>query len=229
MSSSPRLFCSKSHAAQYNNTKRDQDTRDKQRQSLRQTLSKRPTRPKTAKPSRISQAVKQKTARVRIARPKKIKPAIVGPYTRVYGLKCAHSGHLFYSRTKRKYAPEYQHLYSRDGKALYKFTFNIFDYPGLFDLSLVSQHGWYSVGGKCRKPINKTGCSRDHKVSITDAIANNYDPYYIKHPLNCELMLHIDNKIKHSKSSLTYQELVRRVDEYDLNGGVGGIRTLGTS
>ena len=47
----------------------------------------------------------------------------------------------------------------------------------VFDL--IKEYGWYSVGGKCKKPVNKTGCSRDHKVSITEAVLNQYDPYYI--------------------------------------------------
>ncbi|CAB4122358.1 hypothetical protein UFOVP29_10 [uncultured Caudovirales phage] len=233
VSHTARRFCSKSHAAQFNNTQRDQDSRSKQRQSLLATLAVKPKNPsKTTKPTQApSNAITRQPRKVRGSKQsssKLYKTQIEGPYTTVYRLICAHSGEAFYARHRRKYSPKYQHLYSRDGKALYKFTFNIYKYPDLFDLSLISQHGWYSVGGKSLKPLNKLGCSRDHKVSITDAIINNYDPHYIKHPLNCELMLHVDNKIKHSKSSLDYSDLVRMVDEYEHNGGRGGIRTLGT-
>lgn len=114
-----------------------------------------------------------------------------------------------------KYAPKYRHLYSKDGKAAYKFTFNVYDYPNLFDLSLIEKHGQYSVGGKCNKKENKTGCSRDHKVSINDAIKNGYDPFYIRHPLNCQIMLQSDNSRKKTKSSITYEELKKIVDEYE--------------
>lgn len=86
----------------------------------------------------------------------------------------------------------------------------------MFDLDQIKEYGWYSVGGKNRKPINKNGCSRDHKVSITDAIINGYDPFYIKHPLNCAIMRHIDNKKKHSKSSISYESLVQMVDDYEI-------------
>ena len=56
-----------------------------------------------------------------------------------------------------------------------------------------------------RKSVSKRFCNRscsasynnkitrDHKISIFDAIHMGYDPYYITHPLNCELMPWIDN------------------------------------
>ena len=59
------------------------------------------------------------------------------------------------------------------------------------------------------------GYTRDHKVSVNEAIKNNYDPYYIKHPLNCELMSFNDNNKKKTKSSISYDELVKKVDEYE--------------
>ena len=145
----------------------------------------------------------------------KSKGQIIGPFTKIYINPCVYSGELFVSKTIRKYSPKYQHLYSRDGKGVYKFTFNVYHYPNLFDLEFLKQHGWYSSGGKGNKPVNKYGCSRDHRVSVNEAINNNYDPYYINHPLNCELMLHADNSRKHKKSSITYEELVMRVDEYE--------------
>lgn len=234
VSSGPRRFCNSSHAAQFNNSQRSDESRAKQKKSLIETLNKKPRvqqQPKVAKPkiSKITPKSVQLEKREKQSVSRKAKAQIIGPYTRVYALICAHSNKLFYSRHHRKYSPQYQHLYSREGKALFKFTFNIYNYPDLFDLNLIEQYGWYSVGGKSRKAINKDGCSRDHKVSITEAIANQYDPYYIKHPMNCQLMRHRDNKIKHSKSSITYTELIKLVDEYDSkNGGTGGIRTLGT-
>lgn len=66
-----------------------------------------------------------------------------------------------------------------------------------------------------RSKDNPDGVTRDHKVSVNEAIINGYDSYYIKHPLNCELMLFGDNAKKHTKSSITYEELVEKVKEYD--------------
>lgn len=62
--------------------------------------------------------------------------------------------------------------------------------------------------------------SRDHKVSVDEAKKNNYDPYYITHPMNCELMPHIENNKKKITSSITYNELKLMVDNFDaLRGG----------
>lgn len=65
-----------------------------------------------------------------------------------------------------------------------------------------------------------SGVSRDHRVSVSSAIKNNYDPYYITHPINCELMHHIDNVKKHTSSSITYEELIKQVNDYDNLGGM---------
>jgi len=62
---------------------------------------------------------------------------------------------------------------------------------------------------------NTNGLTRDHKISVNEAIRNNYDPYYIKHPLNCELMSWKKNNKKKTKSSITYSKLKQLVDAYD--------------
>lgn len=64
---------------------------------------------------------------------------------------------------------------------------------------------------------NTNGLTRDHKLSVNEAIKNNYDPYYIKHPLNCELMSWTENNKKKTKSSITYEKLKQLVDDYDTN------------
>lgn len=79
----------------------------------------------------------------------------------------------------------------------------------MFDLSLITQFGFRN------SKTNPNGITRDHRVSVNHAIRNNYDPYYIKHPLNCELMTFNENNSKNTNSSITYEELVRIVDEYD--------------
>lgn len=92
----------------------------------------------------------------------------------------------------------------------YFFKFNVFNYPDLFDnLDLVKQVGWYVP------KTNSNGFSRDHKVSINDALNNNYDPYYITHPLNCDIIRQKENCIKRSKSSISYDELIKLVNDYD--------------
>ena len=96
----------------------------------------------------------------------------------------------------------------------YRFKFNVYHYPELFDIELLNKIGWYAPRGKSGK-WNPNGLSRDHKVSVAEAIKNNYDPYYITHQLNCELMPHSFNNTKNSDSSLSYSSLIKLVDEYD--------------
>lgn len=88
----------------------------------------------------------------------------------------------------------------------------MYHYPELFDLDFLNKHGFRKTKGK---NLNINGVSRDHRVSVSEALKNNYDPYYIKHPLNCELMLHSENQKKSTTSSLTYEELVKMVDDFD--------------
>lgn len=72
----------------------------------------------------------------------------------------------------------------------------------------LNQFGMWSVK-------NKNGLSRDHKLSVNDAIRNNYEPYYVRHPLNCEIMSWHDNNKKKTKSSISYGQLKKLVDDYE--------------
>ena len=74
---------------------------------------------------------------------------------------------------------------------------------------------WGVVWGSRWGNKNANGLSRDHKVSVNEAKKYNYNQYYISHPLNCELMLHIKNNKKKTKSSISYTQLLKLVDDYD--------------
>lgn len=141
------------------------------------------------------------------------------PFSKVEPRICEYTGKIWwYNGRHRKLSP-----YRKSSKEQYydkcafKFKFNVYHYPDIFDLSLIEQHGWYSCPGRKRgSGINNTkGVSRDHKVSRKEAFENSYDPYYISHIMNCDLMLHSENKHKEYRSSITYEELVRLVTEYD--------------
>jgi hypothetical protein len=127
---------------------------------------------------------------------------------KVLNCTCAHCGLKFITPKYRKYCDAHVHLYSHNGKARYWFSINVFKYPDLFDLEAIRRVGFRSLE-------NLYGYTRDHKVSVNEAIKNNYDPYYIKHVMNCELMLWIDNIRKYKRSSISYEELKKLVDEYD--------------
>jgi len=130
------------------------------------------------------------------------------PYSTVYRCKCKHCGIVKLYRTQKRYCDNHSNLYSHKGRAQYWFTFNVFEFPDLFDLNFIKEYGFRSAS-------NPNGVSRDHKVSVNEAIKNNYDPYYIKHVMNCELMLFSENNKKKTKSSITYDELVKLVDNYE--------------
>ena len=133
----------------------------------------------------------------------------VGPYSKLFKCTCKHCGTKLLLRTQAKYCNNCDHLYSNNGRAKFWFTFNVFHYPELFDLSLITTFGFRD------SKTNPNGITRDHRLSVNDAIRNNYNPYYIKHPLNCELMFFNDNNKKKTNSSISYEELVKIVDEYD--------------
>lgn len=130
-------------------------------------------------------------------------------FTKIFKNTCAHCGKVSYTKRRKKYCKEHEHLYGANGRNKFVFTFNVYSYPGLFDLELISKYKW-----RCSK-TNPNGITRDHKISINEAIRNDYDPYYIKHPLNCELMLFNDNNKKNTHSSIEYTDLISQVIKYE--------------
>lgn len=141
--------------------------------------------------------------------------SICGPYTKIFLCTCKSCKTTFYYKSSKQYC-ETCRTKSSNLRSHYKFNFNIFDYPELFDVDLLSKVGFYGPGGKSKR-WNIEGLSRDHKVSVSEAIKNNYLPYYISHPLNCELMPHRLNDKKKGKSSMTYSELVTLVDAFEIS------------
>jgi hypothetical protein len=131
------------------------------------------------------------------------------PYSKLYNNICLQCGRATLLKTKKRYCVDCEHLYSNNGRAPYWFTFNIYNYPDLFDLDRLTTIGFYN------HITNKNGLTRDHKISVNAAIKNGYEPYYIKHPLNCELLTFEENNKKKTKCSMNYEDLVRMVDEYE--------------
>ena len=138
-----------------------------------------------------------------------------GDFSRVYFTKCKFCNNIFTASTVKQVCCNCQHLKWKNNKDQYSFRFNIFSYPDLFDLVMLKQIGWVAFGGKRGGSKNIDGLSRDHKVSVHDAKKFNYDPYYISHPLNCELMPHSKNNKKKTKSSMSYNDLIKLVNEHD--------------
>lgn len=97
-------------------------------------------------------------------------------------------------------------------RSLSNFNFDINLYKDRFDISLVSKYGWYSPSNKGN---NLNGVSKDHLFSVKDGFINKVSIDVISHPANCKLMRHKDNQVKNSKSSITLEELLKRIKEWE--------------
>ena len=93
-----------------------------------------------------------------------------------------------------------------------KFKFSLNWFPLEFDFDLIKKYGWYKAKNHGN---NLNGVSRDHMYSIMDGYINRVDPKILSHPANCKLMLHRDNSSKRNKSSITLEELKKRIDSWD--------------
>lgn len=93
-----------------------------------------------------------------------------------------------------------------------KFTFNVYDYPEWFDLTLISEFGWYTASNRGN---NQLGVQRDHRYSISDGFKNGISPDIISHPANCKLMVNFENQRKHSKSIITIEELLKDIEMWN--------------
>lgn len=98
-------------------------------------------------------------------------------------------------------------------KANCQFKFNLLDYPNEFDFTLIEKYGWYKAKNH---GDNLNGISRDHMVSIKFGFKNNIDYNIINHPANCKLMRHNDNVSKHSNCSITIDELLCRINRWNI-------------
>jgi hypothetical protein len=207
-------FCSQSCSATFNNTQRGAHSLERKIKIREGVLrknnktSEQPYDPEIRMCLICNQSCKQRGSKYcsiacATSAPKPAKKPRV-----VFNCLCAHCGAKFTNKTQKKYCSEHAALYSHNGRARYWFTINVYKYPDLFDIESLTRVGF-------RSRINPNGYTRDHKVSVNEAIKNNYDPYYIKHVMNCELMLWEENNKKNTKSSISYQELVKLVDEYD--------------
>lgn len=119
---------------------------------------------------------------------------------------CAKTGSVFYSPTWRKYSDQAIYEELKLYRNACKFTFGIGkQFP---NSSLIEQHGWYH-------PVNNPqGISRDHKFSVVDGFKLGIDPEIMKHPANCEIMIHKHNQHKNRKSSITYEDLLKLIEEW---------------
>lgn len=89
-----------------------------------------------------------------------------------------------------------------------KFNFALSDYPDEFNFSLIKKNGWYKASNHGN---NLNGISRDHIVSVFYGYQNNISSEIIKHPANCQLLMHNYNSSKHKKCDITIEELYDKI------------------
>lgn len=92
-----------------------------------------------------------------------------------------------------------------------KFDFDVRTYPNKFDLTLLKTYGWYRPSNRGN---NLSGISRDHRLSVLDGYILGISPELMKHPANCQLLLHTKNQQKNRKSSITYEQLLRDIHNW---------------
>jgi hypothetical protein len=119
------------------------------------------------------------------------------------GLEIEH--HIRYCASCRK---SYYDLY----RPACEFAVNVWDYPEYFDLDLIRTWGWYSPTNKGN---NLRGVSKDHMYSVSEGFHSEVDPSIVSHPANCKLMLQSENDSKNSGSSISLQELLIRIRDWD--------------
>jgi hypothetical protein len=141
-------------------------------------------------------------------------------FSKVKFIWCSHTNQYYLNKnpngTTRRCSP-----YIKTIKEQYynnaRFKFNVYHYPEEFNLSLIDQHGWYTCPGKKRKNGTKNifGVSRDHIISVSYGFANNIDPKIISHPANCRIVLHAENKKKHSNCGMSLAELIDKIKKWN--------------
>lgn len=92
------------------------------------------------------------------------------------------------------------------------FKFNLSDFSDEFDFTLIESYGWYKPKNRGN---NLSGVSRDHAVSVRYGFDNSLPPEHLAHPANCVLMQHGKNVSKGKKNTMSYEELLNRIEAWD--------------
>lgn len=156
--------------------------------------------------------------------------------------ECAYCGKIFHStkvhqkycskecgnnaKIKKYYKEKFENITNNEkkGKFIYNvyrkqcvFKFSLNSYPEEFDFSLIKENGWYQAKNH---GDNLCGISRDHMFSVKCGFEYMIDPYYISHPANCQLLRHNDNASKHANCSISKEELIEKVNKWNLKYGI---------
>lgn len=177
-----RLFCSKSCAASFNNTKRNHTDLTK---------------------NKISKKIKSL-----LKKDKNIT---------IQNRKCKICNNFNITKKRKSICDQCKIDYYDFYRMECRFNFSVFDFPNEFDLHLVEEYGWYSPTNKRN---NLKGISKDHMYSVMDGYLNKIPVEIISHPANCKLLLFSDNSKKKNNSSISIEQLNKRIIDWNLKYGL---------
>jgi len=219
----PGQFCSSSCSCVFNNKRRDPSIYEKGNPKRSETLKKKFNDhveffigPPNPSPDRIKHNNSSRLSKQTERQRKRLEENTKFEFCKVSFQECSvcHINFLVDGYGKRKYCKKCKEN-TRNYMTDYYFKFNVFHFPDLFDLDLLKQKGFYGCNGHSGRN-NPDGLSRDHRVSVREAIENKYEKYFIKHPINCQLIPQKENLKKYTRSSISYQQLIEEVEAYDL-------------
>ncbi len=175
-------FCNSSCSCSHNNLKRDPSVHVKQSVSIRITLAKQN---------------------------KTIGPQY--PFTKVTFGKCKSCNKIYRKRIGKLYCSELCKINSgiKTYRRACKFTISKSEYPHLFNMNLLNEHGWYRASNH-PKGYNPNGATWDHLFRVEDGFKLGVDPAVMAHPANAEMISWKDNFARKT-SSITYAELLERI------------------
>lgn len=198
-----RLFCSSSCSFSYNrlNTKHSEKTKNKIRKSLtNRKRSKETTDKITGKNN--GKWVDGKSCKY-----------YLNKKDRVNGKKkCIHCDKYNVHKKYKTLCDDCKINYYKFYRLSCKFNFDINLYKNEFNFKLIEVHGWYSPTNGNN---NLNGVSKDHLYSVKDGFINKIDYEIIKHPANCQLITQNENSSKGDNSSITLEELYKKIEEWD--------------
>lgn len=130
----------------------------------------------------------------------------------------ADAAKLSQSRNPRDYSEYRKHRSDLiNYRADCAFKFILKDYPEEFNFTLVETYGWYKAKNRGN---NLNGVSRDHSVSVRYGFDNNLPANHLAHPANCVLMQHGKNASKGKNNTMSYEELIKRIEAWDKKYGL---------
>lgn len=149
--------------------------------------------------------------------PKQIKDKYKLPYSQMFSFLSRTLGIKMRSIEEAQELIRTQNNNLKTEKRIYyekcKFLFDIYKLPDLKGFDLLSKYRLMPRNPKNR--IDEHYVHRDHMISRDYGWLNNIPPEHIAHPANCEILLDTKNIKKGNGCSITYDELLVRIKEWN--------------